>query len=215
MTALTKLEGWDLDVASSEEPRVRDVDVAQRAGLAQPADIRRVIDRNWEELAAHGEIRISAHSAIIRRGPKGREYWLNEDQSVALVAMLRTKVARELRISLVRLFGAYRRGQVAPPTTVALDVVHGPRVGEVPMLKAEVSNMCASVAKATRIPLRRVHGWVRRTFRVPGVHHIGVVIWPTVKALLFEILLGKITIAAQSRGLLPPDRRQLDMWRSN
>jgi hypothetical protein len=37
MSALAKFDGWDLDVASTEEPRVRDVDIAERAGLAEPS----------------------------------------------------------------------------------------------------------------------------------------------------------------------------------
>ena len=215
MGDLTKFEGWDLDASNADEPRVRDLDIAVRAGLSKPTDIRRVIDNNWDLLSAFGDIRISASSAPIRRGPKGREYWLNEEQATSLASMLKTSLGKQLHISLVKLFVAFRRGQIAAPATVALDVVHGPRVGDVPALRAEVSNMCAAIAKATSLSLQRVHGWVRRTFKVSGIHSLGVVIWPTVKDLLFQIMLGKLTIARPVR-MLPPDRRQVSMpWRAN
>ena len=204
-------DGWDLDVADAEEPRVRDLDIATRAGLARPRDVRRIIDQNWDELTAHGEIRVCALCAQTSGGRPGREYWLNEAQSAALIAMLRTPMARELRIALVKLFVAYRRGQLAAPTTLALDIVHGPRVGDNDLLRSEVSNMCAAVAKASRLPLRRVHGWVRRTFKVPGIHHLGVAIWPTVKDLLFQIILGKLAITSIRR-LPPADDRQLRLF---
>lgn len=112
-TALTVFEGWSLD-ADAAEPRARDVDIAQRAGLAQPRDIRQTIEKNWDELTAHGEIGVCALQPQTSGGRPATEYWLNEAQSVALVSLMRTPAARALRIILVRLFVAYRRGQFAP-----------------------------------------------------------------------------------------------------
>lgn len=213
---IIKFDGWDLDASSEDEPRVRDVDVASRAGLAQPRDVRRVIEKNWDELSAYGEIRISALGAQFRRGPKGREYWLNEEQATALLAMLKTPLARQLRIALVKLFVAYRRGLLAPVHTVPLDFAHGPRLGDVPNLKADVSALCAMTARACGRSLRQVHGFVRRTYRVPGIHHLSVYVWSAVKQTLEQIALGGITIGPASRPALPPDRRQVAMpWRAN
>ena len=36
--------------STTASPRIRDVDLAERAGLKQPRDIRRVIERSREEL---------------------------------------------------------------------------------------------------------------------------------------------------------------------
>jgi len=124
-TTLTVFEGWGLETSDRDDPRARDLDIAERAGLERPRDVRRIIDANWDELAAHGEIRICALNAQTPGRP-GTEYWLNEDQAVALVSLMRTKVARHLRIMLVQVFGKWRRECRGVPLPLA--VAHGIRL---------------------------------------------------------------------------------------
>lgn len=216
MSDLTKFEGWDLDTTSAGLPRVRDIEIGERACLAQPADIRRVIDKNWEELTTYGEIKVVALNAKTSGGRPGREYRLTEEQAVALMSMLKTPTARLLRMAMVRLFVAYRRAELAAPepATVQLEIAHGPRVGEVPNLRADISSLCAMTARASGQSVSKVHGFVRKTYRVPGIHHVAVVVWPAVKATLEQIALGRISIGPMRRAL-PADRRQLDMWKTN
>ena len=64
---LVKFEGWDLDT-TGDEPRVRDIAIGEHGGLARPRDIRRLIETHWDELAAHGEIRVCAQSARNKQG---------------------------------------------------------------------------------------------------------------------------------------------------
>ena len=49
--------------SSAGEPRARDLDIADRLGFSQPRDIRRLIDRNAEELRRYGP--------LFRRGTDG------------------------------------------------------------------------------------------------------------------------------------------------
>ncbi len=112
---VTLFDGWELNTSDADEPRARDIDIAMRAGLAEPANIRRIIERGWEDLTPYGEIRVMALSAKTSGGRPGTEYWLNAEQSVALIAKLRTPLARKLRVTMTKLFVAYHRRQVVPP----------------------------------------------------------------------------------------------------
>jgi hypothetical protein len=42
--------------ATGDEPRIRDLDIAERLSMAQPPDIRRVIESETEELRGFGEV---------------------------------------------------------------------------------------------------------------------------------------------------------------
>lgn len=57
-TMLAKFEGWDLDVAAVDVPRVRDLDVAVRGGLKQPRKVRELIERNRKELEIYGSLEV-------------------------------------------------------------------------------------------------------------------------------------------------------------
>lgn len=209
------VDGWDLEVGSDGERRVLDVAIGARAGLARPRLVREVIRRNVAELEAHGDLcrrqRQNSESLENARGRPAMEYLLNEDQAVALVALLRTPKARELRIALVRVFGAVRRRalETGAASTLPLDVAHGARIGDVPNMRNEAAALCAMAARASGYGLRKVHGFVRRTYRVPGIYHVAVLAWPAVKATIEAVALGRLFIEGVRR--LPPkkDPRQL------
>lgn len=64
-----------------------------------------VIDRNRDELEAHGTLEVFDYRSKTPAGGRpGRQYLLNEAQALALVALMRTPKTRELRVALVRLF---------------------------------------------------------------------------------------------------------------
>lgn len=173
MQALKRVSvnGWNLDVGDEEDARVLDVDVAESAGLARPRDVRRIIASNWDELSAHGEIRVCALGAQNTRGRPGVEYWLNEAQATALVAFLKTKKAKALRITLVKLFVAYRKGlqpslpPPPPPETVIADPV---RIGDDPRARLDVARWSAAASKVAGLSIQRVHGHLRRVSSTCG-----------------------------------------------
>ena len=110
-TCVQVFEGWEVLAEDALEPRVRDVDLAVRAGLAQPRNIRTTIAANSEEILAHGPF----CTRLVQNGERGRpskEYWLNEGQAIALVSRLETPKAREVRVALVKVFVAWRRGEL-------------------------------------------------------------------------------------------------------
>lgn len=103
--ALTEIDG---------EPRALDLDIAARLGMARPTNIRQLIERNREELETFGSLHRSR--AMIEAG-KGAErevteYRLNEEQALTIAQISRAPNAKEVRGMLVKVFVAWRRGQL-------------------------------------------------------------------------------------------------------
>lgn len=98
------------------EPRVRDVRLGEVLGMAQPLNIRRVIDRNTDELRMHGPIHAAREKVQLGSGAL-REittYHLNEAQAVLVCMFSRTEKAAEVRRQIIQVFIAWRRGALAP-----------------------------------------------------------------------------------------------------
>lgn len=131
---LTQWEG-----RGDERPRVRDIDLARRAGLAVPRDVRRTI----QSLIDEGIIVASAHDdqgghatataliveSFVTIGKGGQravlEYWLDEEAALHVLMALRTPMAIEIRRQVVHVFVQVRHGllptqAVIPPELVAL-----------------------------------------------------------------------------------------------
>lgn len=130
------LDGWTLRVDHGE-PRVRDLDLGERAGLGRHRDVRKAIRSAIEDGAvAHipAGARESAGGALGERGPENtakvwseREpvagsvdgaqttevFYLNEEAALIVLTRLRTKVAVQVTRALVSVFVKVRRGEVA------------------------------------------------------------------------------------------------------
>lgn len=107
------------DALGSEAPLVRDLDLAEWAGLANPRGIRDTIRR----LAETGEISVGAGGAhrralaVVEEYERGKgsigqatTFYLDEAAALHVVVLLRTPRAVELRRELVDTFLAARRG---------------------------------------------------------------------------------------------------------
>lgn len=211
MLALRKLEidGWDVMLGEGDEPRIRDVDLAERAGLARPRKVREVIEANRLELEAHGplsvrprRVRTQMPGGFAFREVDVFETWLSEPQALALVALLRTEQARALRISLVKVFVAVRHGSIPAPaasSVVPISEVHGSRIGET-VGREEVVGWCKMAARSLGVTVHRVHGAIRRQYKVPSVYALSCSVWPTARAFLESLAMGKLYLD-------PPGRR--------
>jgi hypothetical protein len=113
--AIRDIDGWQVDTTQSEEPRVRDVELAERLGISQARDIRKLIERNREELEGYGEICMRATVTRIEKPSRGveervvTEFWLNEGQALCLGAMSRAQRAPEVRRQLIAVYQKARR----------------------------------------------------------------------------------------------------------
>jgi len=107
-----------VEAAGDGEPRVRDVDLAERLGYERPRDVRQLVARNRGELERYGAI--CERGAVQRsQTPTGgarevevTECWLNEGQALLVCTLSRTDRAADVREEVIRVFMAARRGQL-------------------------------------------------------------------------------------------------------
>lgn len=119
----------DLNTTLNHEPRVRDLTIAERLGMAAPYDIRRTIEANRAELEGYGDLAslpsggfgAAPRNPGTKGGRPGREYYLNEGQALVLCALSRTPKAAEVRKALIDVFMAFRTGKIAPAAPTLSD----------------------------------------------------------------------------------------------
>lgn len=95
------------------ELRVLDLDLAERLGFERPRDVRKLIERNLEELERYGRC-----ATVAQRpeggGPEATEYWLNEHQAVLICVLSKTLRAADVRQEVIEVFMAFRHGRIVP-----------------------------------------------------------------------------------------------------
>lgn len=98
------------------EPRVRDLDVAQRLGFERDRKIRELIERNIVELETFSPLALRRGKS---RGQEFTEYWLTEEQALLVASRSDAENAPEVRRMLIKVFVAWRRGRLSGrlPTT--------------------------------------------------------------------------------------------------
>ena len=181
--SVTQVAAWCAEVDADGEPRVRDIDLAERAGMAQARDIRKVIAANREELEEHGALRVHRARNAVRAGFGTRtaevdETWLNESQACALVMLLRTPKARELRVAVVRAFMAARSfDPKVPGAQLMARMLRFQAAKSSRKLWQEeiVASLCQTygitrTAKGLPAPLMGVIGWIYRVVLTPEVY---------------------------------------------
>lgn len=139
-----RVEDWIL-FAGGADFWLRDLDLAERAGLRVPRDIRRTIKKVIDEGAlptivggahdgplgsvggahatnAPGGPLVRVERTLVPKGDRGGsqevdEYYLNEEAALFIVTRLRTKMAIQLTRAVIRVFVMVCRGEApaAPP----------------------------------------------------------------------------------------------------
>lgn len=101
----------DLHVMNGE-PRVLDLKLAEALDFSQTYDIRKLINRNIDELNSHGEVFATMAKTPSTGGRPTQEYWLNEAQALLICMFSRTDKAADGRTEIIRVFLAWRRGEL-------------------------------------------------------------------------------------------------------
>lgn len=112
----TFIEGWALATGGfvDDEPRVRDIDLAERLEYERPRDVRRLI----VSLERAGKLNNIAHRDVAERAEwqvatrPVTEFWLTEAQALKVVAKSETAKADALLDEVIRVFVLARRGQL-------------------------------------------------------------------------------------------------------
>ena len=83
------------------EPRIRDIELAERLEMAQPLNIRAVIAANRDELETYGSFHVANENPGTQGGRPGKAYYLNEGQALVICALSRTPKAAQVRKLLI------------------------------------------------------------------------------------------------------------------
>lgn len=93
------------------EPRVSDIDIAERLGYAHPRQIRELIVRNADELETYASLSCGTTKPGPRGGRPATVYFLTEEQALCLCALARTPIASQVRKTLIEAYKAWREGK--------------------------------------------------------------------------------------------------------
>lgn len=102
----------------SRQATVRDTDLGERLGMSRPADIRRTIEANRQELEGYGHLHVERANSGRTGSRLSTAYNLNEAQALLLCAFSRAPKAAEVRRELIMGFMAQRRQANAAPIGV-------------------------------------------------------------------------------------------------
>lgn len=96
------------------EPRIRDLDLAQRLGFAKPAKIRELIARHRASLEALGVLP-TVGTTHETNGRTFDAYHLNRKQAIFITAKSDTPDATDITIEVIQKFDAYENGLIKQP----------------------------------------------------------------------------------------------------
>lgn len=118
----------DLDLRNDFDdkvPRVRDVDLGQKLGLARPSDIRATIKAHIEILNGIGVLGRRPQTSGKLGGRPTVEYWLSKEQSLYVASKSETEAGKQTLLMLVKAFSAFER-LVLERIPPMLRAEHGP-----------------------------------------------------------------------------------------
>ena len=114
--------------AINGEPRVHDLELAERLGFDQPRDIRKLIKRNEDKLLKFGHRATVARCIEIGNGAKREveEFYLNQKQAIFICMKSETERAFDVQIEIVHVFDAYLNGELNGDDFPPLLPIHEP-----------------------------------------------------------------------------------------
>ncbi|AFL75379.1 helix-turn-helix domain-containing protein [Thiocystis violascens] len=97
------------------EPRIQDLQLAERLGFERPRKIRDLIQRNLEKLSQISVCPTMGQTSGELGGRPTKAYYLNEKQSLFLCMKADTVNAFAVQMEIIDVYSAYRRGDLASP----------------------------------------------------------------------------------------------------
>lgn len=97
------------------EPRIYDLDLAERLGFERPLNIRNLIKRNEAKLLKFGVLSTMEKTSGVQGGRPTFAYYPNRKQSIWLCMQSETDRAFDVQAEIVRVFDAYLNGALAAP----------------------------------------------------------------------------------------------------
>lgn len=112
---IVRADGWDMTVwpDAGDEPRIRDLDAAERLGFARPRKIREIIARIWPNFAGLYVRPTVGRTSMPNGGVRidtTNEAWLTEAQLLKVIARSETPIAEAILDEMIAVYMAVRRG---------------------------------------------------------------------------------------------------------
>jgi hypothetical protein len=188
------VDGWSVTI-DGDEPRILDEELGARLAFSRVRDIRKLIER----MIADGFLNDSDIRATVARVATGvasrsaTVYRLSETGALLVIARSNTKIAHAITRQVVQVFIAVRRGQLAAPQPVPV-LSTSPLVGDSRLHRAELAGWCVMAARNLGVRVQRIHGAVRRQFRVPGIYQLPLVFHPLACDLVESLAFGRLLL---------------------
>jgi len=135
---------------------------------------------------------------------------------VAMATMhARTDRAKMFRRQMAEVFVEATRQLRAAPRAAEVDVhlLQGPRVGDTIEGRQRVKDVVDTVRVRTGATTARIHGLIRRHAHVPSAYGVSLVVWPTIRAILYDFAEGRLLPGSPGAkpARLPSNVRQLPL----
>jgi hypothetical protein len=204
------IEGFELRADNrDDEPRIRDIDLAERAGMKTPRQIRVTI----RHAVKSGLLKDVDYRRLERRDLQRGEtvdvssYLLTETGALKVVTRINTDKARAMVGLMVQVFRRAMgelRPVLPPPAAVPVlaDVANAARMKDTPEGIRDVKALSKAAATAMKVSVAKVHGAIRHQQNVASPYAISVLVWTlAVKPMLYGMIEGKLTLAPPARKL--------------
>jgi len=119
------IDGWKLrrnaKLFGNSSPRVCDLDIGERIGLQRPIDVRKTFRSVLAEYPNHPGVLALKEITSATGGRPGTTYWADEEFTLLVILASRTPIASALKLEVIRVFMAWRRGQEHQAAAPAFD----------------------------------------------------------------------------------------------
>ena len=163
------------------EPRISDIEMAERLGYPAVAKFRQLIRRHARTLARFGVLATVAQTSGTAGGRPTKSYLLTEHQAIFIVTKSEMPLATDIAVAIVNAFVAYRRGSVNPKL---YGVVGMELLGFTPRIWQK------EYPDAFFVHLHRVSGWTKPD----GNNHSNC--GHFINRYVYEFLFGELGLSA-------------------
>lgn len=211
ITRIADVDGWRLTLDEEDEPTIEDVELATRLGFARPRKLRELVERMHREgILNHSDVRPTVARTSIGIAERDiHGYRLTESGALKVIAKSETPTANAILNQVIRVFIAYRRGQLQPPRVEVPVLATTARVGENDMARSDLAARCRLAATALGVTMARIHGALRKQFLVVSVYHLPLVMLPVAREFLESLSLGRLLLSKPKARAEKEDPRQM------
>lgn len=208
------VDGWTLGFVGSDEPRVRDLDLAEHLGFERPRNIRKLIGRICGERGVCSTVERTVN------GRPATEYWLTEAQALKVIAKSETAKADAILDEVIAVYMAWRRGQFTQ-APVALDAttINSARVKSNRAMRKELQWLIHAVHSFRGYTKQKIIGWIRVEFSTSSPYYLSTLEFAELKRQLQSLAMGTTSIGSKrDQKLLTASARankQLKLWSEN